>query len=91
MTPLQRIARLCQGLIVAVFFANAAAPDVARARPLDSIRSRGILMVCANPNALPFSSKTGDRRGFELELGEALANQLGVNLEVCSVVLPTRQ
>jgi polar amino acid transport system substrate-binding protein len=88
MTRLQRIAGLCQGLIVAVFLANAAAPDVARARPLDSIRSRGILMVCANPNALPFSSKTGDRRGFELELGEALANQLGVKLEVGWVVFP---
>src|ERR1700722_10976595 len=88
MTRLQRIARLCQGLIVAVFLAHAAAPDVARARPLDSIRSRGILMVCANPNALPFSSKTGDRRGFELELGEALANQLGVKLEVGWVVFP---
>jgi ABC-type amino acid transport substrate-binding protein len=88
MTPLQRIAGLCQGLIVAVFLAHAAAPDVARARPLDSIRSRGILMVCANPNALPFSSKTGDRRGFELELGEALANQLGVKLEVGWVVFP---
>ena len=88
MTPLQRIAGLCQGLIVAVFLAHAAAPDVARARPLDSIRSRGILMVCANPNALTFSSKTGDRRGFELELGEALDNRLGVKLEVGWVVFP---
>src|SRR4030081_2176873 len=88
MTRLQRIAGLCQGLIVAVFLANAAAPDVARARTLDSIRSRGSLLVCANPNALPFSSKTGDRRGFELELGEALANQLGVRLEVGWAVFP---
>src|ERR1700731_2260681 len=90
MTPLQRIAGLCQGLIVAVFLAHAAAPDVARARPLDSIRSRGILMVCANPNALPFATKTGDRRGFELELGEALASQLGVKLEVGWVVFPNQ-
>ncbi|HEY5305218.1 MAG TPA: hypothetical protein VIJ52_00935 [Pseudolabrys sp.] len=61
-------------------------PDVASARPLDSIKNRGILLVCANPNALPFSSKTGDRRGFELELGEALANQL----EVGWVVFPNQ-
>jgi polar amino acid transport system substrate-binding protein len=74
--------------MVAVFLASAAPPDVARARPLDSIRSRGILTVCANPNALPFSSKTGDRRGFELELGEALASQLGVKLDVGWVVFP---
>jgi polar amino acid transport system substrate-binding protein len=65
-----------------------ALPDATSARPLDSIRSRGILSICANPNALPFSSKTGDRRGFELELGEALANQLGVKLEVAWVVFP---
>jgi polar amino acid transport system substrate-binding protein len=45
-------------------------------------------LVCANPNALPFSSKTGDRRGFELELGEALAKELGVALEVGWVVFP---
>jgi polar amino acid transport system substrate-binding protein len=88
MMPAKRIAGLYHGLIVAVFLANAAPPDAARARPLESIRSRGILMICANPNALPFSSKTGDRRGFELELGEALANQLGVKLEVGWVVFP---
>src|ERR1700733_3872647 len=90
MMPAKRIAGLYHGLIVAVFLANAAPPDVARARPLESIRSRGILMICANPNALPFSSKTGDRRGFELELGEALASQLGVKLEVGWVVFPNQ-
>jgi len=66
----------------------AAAPCGALARPLDVIKARGSLMVCANPNALPFSSKKGDRRGFELELGEALAKELGVGLEVGWVVFP---
>jgi polar amino acid transport system substrate-binding protein len=65
-----------------------AAPGGAIARPLDLIKARGSLMVCANPNALPFSSKNGDRRGFELELGEALAKELGVGLEVGWVVFP---
>ncbi len=88
MTTFKCIAGLCQGLIVAVVLAHAAPPDVVSARPLDSIRTRGLLMICANPNALPFSSKTGDRRGFELELGEQLANQLGVKLEVGWVVFP---
>lgn len=60
----------------------------ATARPLDVIKARGNLLVCANPNALPFSSKKGDRRGFELELGEALAKELGVALEVGWVVFP---
>jgi polar amino acid transport system substrate-binding protein len=65
-----------------------AAPCGALARPLDVIKARGILVVCANPNALPFSSKSGDRRGFEIELGEALAKELGVGLEVGWVVFP---
>ena len=55
--------------------AVAAVASSAAARPLDSIKARGRLMVCANPNALPFSSKNGDRRGFELELGAALAKE----------------
>lgn len=28
------------------------------ARPLSSIKERGRLLVCANPNALPFAAKT---------------------------------
>src|SRR5664279_4439237 len=88
MPLLERIAMLSQGLVVPAILACLALPGAASARPLDSIRSRGILLVCANPNALPFSSKTGDRRGFELELGEALANQLSVKLEVGWVVFP---
>jgi polar amino acid transport system substrate-binding protein len=63
---------------------------IANARPLESIINRGVLLMCANPNALPFASKTGDRRGFELELGEALASQLGVKLEVGWVVFPNQ-
>ena len=74
--------------IVAVTILTAATASFALARPLDSIRERGKLLVCANPNALPFSSKSGERRGFELELGEALAKELGVALEVGWVIFP---
>ena len=74
--------------LAVVALAVAAVASSAAARPLDSIKARGRLMVCANPNALPFSSKNGDRRGFELELGEALAKELGVALEVGWVIFP---
>lgn len=57
-------------------------------RPLDAIKARGVLTVCANPNALPFSSKKGERRGIEIELAEILAKELGVGLEVGWVVFP---
>src|SRR5215472_1601219 len=66
------------------------APTTALARSLDAIKARGVLTVCANPNALPFSSKKGDRRGIELELAEALAKELGVGLEVGWVVFPNQ-
>jgi polar amino acid transport system substrate-binding protein len=74
--------------LTAVAFAAAATASSATARPLEAIKQRGRLLVCANPNALPFSSKTGDKRGFELELGEALAKELGVALDVGWVIFP---
>jgi len=77
----------CKYIVAATILAVAAG-SFALARPLDSIRERGKLLVCANPNALPFSSKNGERRGFELELGEALAKELGVALEVGWVIFP---
>ena len=90
MTPLQRIAGLCRGLIAASILAIATLGGLAHARPLESIQNRGLLVICANPNALPFASKSGNRHGFELELGEALASQLGVKLEVGWVVFPNQ-
>lgn len=52
------------------------------ARPLDVIRDRGVLSLCAHANALPFASKTQDPPGFQIELGRALARALGVTLHV---------
>jgi ABC-type amino acid transport substrate-binding protein len=73
---------------LAMMIFTVAAASLTLARPLDSIKARGKLLVCANPNALPFSSKNGQRPGFELELGEALAKELGVALEVGWVIFP---
>src|SRR5882757_3120935 len=52
----------------------------AQARPLEIIMERGALTLCANPNALPFASKSGPVPGFQVELGEQIAQQLGVKL-----------
>ena len=49
-------------------------------RPLETVIERGALTLCANPNALPFASKTGPVPGFQVELGEKIAQQLGVKL-----------
>jgi polar amino acid transport system substrate-binding protein len=88
--PLLQIAGFCRALVVPAILACVTLPGVAEARPLASILNRGVLLICANPNALPFASKTGGRRGFELELSEALASQLGVKLEVGWVVFPNQ-
>ena len=54
----------------------------AQARTLDAIRSAGTLWLCAHPNSLPFASKAGDPPGFQVELGQALARELGVSLRL---------
>jgi polar amino acid transport system substrate-binding protein len=62
------------------------AGSAASARPLAAIRDRGVLSLCAHANALPFASKTQDPPGFQIELGRALAHELGVTLQVEWVV-----
>ena len=54
----------------------------AEARSLDAIRESGALGLCAHPNSLPFASKAGDPPGFQVELGQALAHELGVSLRL---------
>jgi len=50
------------------------------ARSLEAVIERGTLTLCASPNALPFASKAGPVAGFQIELGEKIAEQLGVKL-----------
>jgi polar amino acid transport system substrate-binding protein len=54
--------------------------DPAQARSLETVRSFGAIGLCAHPNSLPFASKAGDPPGFQVELGQALAHELGVSL-----------
>src|ERR1700730_9420176 len=54
----------------------------AAARSLDTIRSVGTLGMCAHPNSLPCASKAGDPPGFQVEMGRALAQELGVSLKL---------
>lgn len=60
----------------------------ASARPLASIESRGVISVCAHPNALPFASRKGNPSGFQIDLAQAIARQLGVSLDTAWVVSP---
>src|SRR5919202_2169380 len=63
---------------LAVLISDADHPSVARS--LDAIRQRGTIVLCAHPNALPFAAKKGEVPGFQVELGQAIAERLGVSL-----------
>jgi polar amino acid transport system substrate-binding protein len=52
----------------------------AGARTLSAVKESGEIRMCAHPNSLPFASRTADPPGFQVELGRALAQQLGVSL-----------
>jgi polar amino acid transport system substrate-binding protein len=73
-------------LVLASAIALGLAPE-AGARALEDIQSRGVISLCAAPNALPFASKRGDRPGYQIELAQALAERLGVRLELDWVTL----
>jgi len=62
----------------------------AGARTLAEVKSLGAISMCANADALPYASKDPDRPGFQIELGRALAQGLGVPLNV-EWILPRRR
>ena len=73
--PRYGLARCAAGLAL-VMLCNARAD----ARSLETVIERGALTLCASPNALPFAAKSGPVPGFQIELGEKIAEQLGVKL-----------
>jgi len=52
--------------------------EPAQTRPLNTIREFGAIGLCAHPNSLPFASKAGNPPGFQVEMGQAIARELGV-------------
>jgi polar amino acid transport system substrate-binding protein len=59
---------------------------IAAARPLADIQSSKQLSLCANPNALPFSAENGELPGFQIEIARALAQRMGLQLQVLWIV-----
>jgi polar amino acid transport system substrate-binding protein len=68
-------------LTVALFLALLLAVPLS-ARTLAEVRARGTISMCANPDALPHASKREDLPGFQIEIGRALAQALGMPLEI---------
>jgi ABC-type amino acid transport substrate-binding protein len=69
-------------LYVVCAIAAFACVTVAGARTLAEVKSRGAISLCANPDALPYASNRVDPPGFQIEIARALADVLGVKLEV---------
>jgi polar amino acid transport system substrate-binding protein len=44
------------------------------------VKERGAFVVCAHPDALPYSSQERVLPGFQIEIADAIAKQLGVRL-----------
>jgi polar amino acid transport system substrate-binding protein len=63
-----------------------AACAAAAARPLADVQVSKQLSLCANPNALPFSSERGVLPGFQIEIARALAQRMGLELQVLWIV-----
>ena len=79
------IPRSRRGSVLTLVLAGALSLGLAQgalARPLESIKTRGVISLCASPMALPFASRHGDRPGYQVELAQALADRLGVRLQV---------
>jgi len=71
-----------RALVVTIGIALAAAGQWAHAASLASVRERGTFNICAHPDALPYSSQNGSAPGFQLEIADAIAKQLGVGMRV---------
>ena len=73
--------RVSTALAIAFLLASLL-PVPTTARTLAEVRARGTISMCANPDALPHASKREELPGFQIEIGRALAQTLGVPLEI---------
>ena len=69
-------------LVTFIFLSVIISVSTVNARTIDTINSTGTLKVCALSERMPFSSKSGERSGIQIELATELAKELNVELEV---------
>jgi ABC-type amino acid transport substrate-binding protein len=86
------ISRAAEWLLVTggLYAALALVAVGAHARTLAEVKGLGAISVCANPDALPYSSNKPDTPGFQIELAREIANGLGLTLNV-DWILPRRR
>ena len=73
-------------LVAIVLIVASLAPFASQARTLEEIKAKGSISMCANPDSLPYASAKADPPGFQIEIGKAIAQGLGVSLDVQWIV-----
>jgi polar amino acid transport system substrate-binding protein len=68
-------------ILAAAALSLSASAEVA-ARTLAQVKSLGAISICANDDALPYSSKDPDKPGYQIEIARALASGLDVSLNI---------
>jgi len=69
-------------LLISIFLSLILGSKVIFAGTIDEINKRGALRVCALADRLPFSSRDTSEKGFQIEIAEEIAKDLGVSLEI---------
>jgi len=68
--------------LISIFLSLIFTSNIVYAGTIEEINKRGALRVCALADRLPFSSRDTSTKGFQIELAEEIAKDLGVSLEV---------
>jgi len=68
--------------LISLFLFIILSSKIIYAGTIKEINKRGSLRVCALSDRLPFSSRDTSLRGFQIELAEEIAKDLGVSLEI---------
>ena len=81
---MHRAVNCCMAAMAMFATAFPGASQRAGAASLAEVRQIGSLRLCANPSALPYSNLAdkGGLAGFEVELAQALAKEMGLALDV---------
>lgn len=66
-------------LAILLALAVACSTNAAVAASIDRIQKRGVLEVCVNPDAMPFSSIEKGESGLHIDVAKAFARELGVS------------
>src|SRR5213593_2345551 len=77
-----RVGMLARAIGALVAIGTMLGGSPAESRTLAEVQARGVISLCANPDALPHSSNKPDAPGFQIEIARALANALGFQLQL---------